>query len=594
MVRRRIRGMGSLFFLVGLLTASAEMPAQADDAVGLGRQARGVFKQYCFGCHHGKGSEGGEFDVLKQPDLLSKEFHDPSLVVPGKPGESYLFERVVKNQMPPRNIKERPADADKEVLRRWIESGTPAFPDDAARRPFITLASVLSAARDYLRNTDAADRPFLRFFTLHALANNPAVFDDDLRIARAALSKAINSLSRKPRIVMPSTIDPTRTVFVVDLRDLDWDRGSLWFAVERAYPYGLKYDGLPDETLRRLDRDLSDLTGCDLPVIRADWFVATATRPPLYHALLHLPQDAAVLEHELDVDIPANFLQPRPERIARAGFAKSGVSGQNRLVERHDAKFGAYWKSYDFKPTNGRANLARFPLGPLNLFPEGHHRFPNQAFVHDGGEIIFNLPNGLQGYLLINGKNGRIDVGPIDVVNDPVKFAGTPEIVAGLSCMGCHKLGMLTLEDTIRKNNAVFGAAEEQVRCLYPEKTVMEGLVKQDTDRFLAALEKAIGPFLREGSDKDKPIRDFPEPIGELARFYRLNYLDLKAVACELDVEDPQVIVRQVGETKLKRLGLDGLLRGGVVGRQEWEAVDGLSLMQELARELRYTPLPIR
>ena len=598
MVRRRLRGMWPLVILAGLLIGTAPCTARGDakdqeGAAALARQARGVLKQFCFRCHHGEGSEGGDFDMLKQPDLLSKDVRDPPLVATGKPAESYLFERIAKNQMPPKNIKERPADADKELIQRWIEAGAPAFPDDATRRSFITLVSVLSAARDHLRNADATDRPFLRFFTLHTLANNPSVTDDDLRSARAALSKAINSLSRKPRIVVPQAIDQTRTLFAVDLRDFDWDRGSLWFAVERAYPYGLKHDNPADETLQRLDRDLYELAGCDLPVIRADWFVATATRPPLYHSLLHIPENASLLEQELGVDIAADF-QPRPDRIARAGFARSGVSGQNRMVERHDAQFGAYWKSYDFQPTNGRSNLARFPLGPLNLFPEGRHPFPNQSFSHDGGEIIFNLPNGLQGYLLVNGKNGRIDAGPIAVVGDALKTAGTPEIVAGLSCMACHKHGTIAFQDEIRKNSAVFGGAEEQVRRLYPEKPVMDRLLQQDSDRFLAALEKAVGPFLREGADKQKAIREFPEPIGELARFYRLNYLDLKAIASELDLEDPQVIVRQVGETKLKRLGLDGLLRGGVVSRQEWEATSGLSLMQELARELRLTPIMVR
>jgi mono/diheme cytochrome c family protein len=575
-------------------SVQVEAPKGQEGAHAVARQTRGVFKQHCYRCHHGAGSEGGEFDVLKPSDLLSREVRDPSLVVPGKPGESYLCERVVKGQMPPRNIKERPTDAEKEIVRRWIESGAPAFPDDATRRPFQSLGSVLLSVRDRLRSADAADRRFLRFFTLHTLANNPAVADDDLRIARAALSKTINSLSRKPRIVVPAAVDPARTVFVFDLRELGWDRSTVWLDLERAYPYGLKYDALPDEILRRLDRELCDLTKCDLPVIRADWFVATATRPPLYHTLLQLPQDTTTLERELGVDISFNFLHPRPERIARAGFARSGVSGQNRMVARHGTPFGAIWISYDFKPANGRSKLARFPLGPMNLFPEGQHPFPNQAFVHDGGEIIFSLPNGLQGYLLVDGNNRRIDAGPINIVGDVLKTAGAPEIVAALSCMACHKHGMIPVEDAVRANNAVFGEAEEQVRQLYPEKAVMDRLFKQDADRFLAALEKTIGPFLREGSDKDKPIREFPEPIAELTRFYRLNDLDLKAVACELELEDPQVLVRQVGETQLKRLGLDGLLHGGGISRQEWEAIDGLSLMQELAKELRFTPLMVR
>jgi hypothetical protein len=160
--------------------------------------------------------------------------------------------------------------------------------------------------------------------------------------------------------------------------------------------------------------------------------------------------------------------------------------------------------------------------------------------------------------------------------------------------MACHKHGMLPFEDSIRASSAVFGPAEEAVRRLYVERPAMDRLVKQDADRFLAALEKTIGPFLRDGVDTDKPLREFAEPVSEVARPYRLGYLDLAAVARELDVKDPQTIARVVGETKLKRLGLDGLLHGGVVSRAEWEALDGLSLMQELAKELRYTPKPIR
>jgi hypothetical protein len=327
--------------------------------------------------------------------------------------------------------------------------------------------------------------------------------------------------------------------------------------------------------------------------------VATATRPPLYHDLLDLPADARALERELGVDLAADFLRPRPERIARGGFRKSGVSAQNRMVERHETSFGAYWKSYDFKPTNGRSNLARFPLGPLNLFPQGHHPFAALAFVHDGGEIIFNLPNGLQGYMLVKGDDGRIDVGPIDVVSDSQEIAGTPEIVNGLSCMSCHNVGMKPFADTIRASSAVFGRAEEQVRLLYPEKAAMDELLKRDEDRFLAALEKAIGPFLRDGADEDKKLREFPEPVGRVANAYRVEHLDLRAVARELDLEDPQAIVQKVGETKLKLLGLDGLLHSGTVGRDEWEAkiegialpINGLSLMQQLALELRLRPV---
>ena len=64
--------------------------------------------------------------------------------------------------------------------------------------------------------------------------------------------------------------------------------------------------------------------------------------------------------------------------------------------------------------SEGTGNLFRFPLGPA--FAD--NPFPNQAFEHAGGEIIFNLPNGLQGYLLVDAKGDRIDAGPIDIVGD--------------------------------------------------------------------------------------------------------------------------------------------------------------------------------
>ena len=52
------------------------------------------------------------------------------------------------------------------------------------------------------------------------------------------------------------------------------------------------------------------------------------------------------------------------DKLARAGFTTSGVSKHNRLVERHERGYGAYWKSYDFKSDDGTANLIGFPLGP--------------------------------------------------------------------------------------------------------------------------------------------------------------------------------------------------------------------------------------
>jgi serine/threonine-protein kinase len=591
--------------------------AKAPDKAQLAVQARRVLETYCHRCHKGEGSESGsDANFLKRADLVAAREGENPFITPAKPEKSFLFERLAvrrggKGDMPPRSVRDRPSDADKAIMKKWIEAGAPDFPKEEAR-PFIGLAGVLTAIRDDLTNADRRVRPHLRYFTLTHLHNNKAVRADHLRLVRAALAKTLNSLSWSPDVVVPRAVDPAQTVLAVDLRKLGWGRDH-WRTLLQAYPYGLLYDSLPDAKLKDLDADIRRLNGRAEVLIhlRADWFVATATRPPLYHTLLYdlyLPElrrradpkqptnpkrmTARDLEEYLKVDVIANLLASDPP-AQRAGFARSGVSGQNRLIERHPLKGpGAYWKSYDFKASTWEANLLQFPLGPR--FKK--NPFKDLAFAHDGGEIIFHLPNGLQGYLLVNGKDERIDAGPIEVVSDALKTSGTPAIVNGLSCMACHKHGMIDPpKDLVRAGAGVSGRARERVRDLYPKSDEMAKLVRKDGDRFLKSLEEAAGKFLKVGPDKDRPLKDFPEPVGAVARKYLLEDLDLSAVACELFVEDPKRLRRRIEDNEdMRKLGLGALAQeGGLIKRGAWESVRGTSQMQQAARELGFTPFLI-
>ena len=571
---------------LALFLGAALLPpvgAAGQDKADLALRARAVLKTYCHRCHNGEGSEGGSFDVLKDKTLTAAAGDDKPVVVPGKPTESSLWRRAgEKKSMPPKSEALRPTDAELAVVRQWIDAGAPAYPaEKAAARPPVPLKAALAAVRDDLRAAEREDRPYLRYFTLTHLHNNPGVPDADLAVYRAALSKALNSLSWKTRLVLPRAVDKDQTIFAIDLRDLDWDRDHSWRAVSAAYPYGLTYEGHPAPDVQKLDDDVRLLAGCKVPVVRADWFAAVATRPPLYHALLKIPGHAGELERRLKVDVADNFAKGK---LARAAFIKSGVSEQNRLIERHEADYGAYWKSYDFKKGAARGSLTQFPLGPE--FPR--HPYPHLAFRHDGGEIIFSLPNGLQGYMLVNGKDERIDEGPIDVVNDRLKTSGTNAIVTGLSCMACHKHGPVAPpKDVVRNGSAVFGEARRLVQRLYPEDKRMAELLREDEDQFLRAAEKATGPFLRVGADKEKDFKAFPEPVSEAAQLYGLQELDLGMVACELGVESADLLKGMIaGNKRLRELGLAPLLAdGGVLKRADWER-GANSLMQRVAREL--------
>ena len=143
-------------------------------------------------------------------------------------------------------------------------------------------------------------------------------------------------------------------------------------------------------------------------------------------------------------------------------------------MERHTSRYGAYWKSYDFAGSVGAQNIFTHPLN----------------FTHDGGEAIFNLPNGLQGYYLVNSSGFRLDDAPINIVSNPA--ASDPTVRNGLSCIGCHTEGMKTLEDQVRsviESNTNPSYNKAQALRLYVEKSDMDARVGDDMERYRGALE---------------------------------------------------------------------------------------------------------
>jgi Planctomycete cytochrome C len=565
--------------------------AAADDKAALAVQARDVLKEYCSACHRGKESRGKRFNALIRLTIVQPlEKGGEAMVIPGKPDDSPLWEAIKSGQMPLEASAEaeRMAPTQKDVLRKWIEAGAPDWPADqsAPPRTHIDVPKTLAAIRDDLRKAPVDDRPYLRYFTLTHLYNLPRemIKDEDLDLYRAALSKAINSLSWKRRIVVPRPVDTEKTVLAIDLRDLDWDRDQLWKYVLACYPYGLTYENHTDAAYREPYLEIESLSKSELPYVRADWFVATATRPPLYHALLELPDQIDALEAKLGVNLVQNFLNGK---LMRAGFARSEISPQaNRLVEYHEELYGGYWRSYDFLGGADNSQLSQFPLGPE--FQE--NPFPRQAFRQAGGEIVFNLPNGMQAYLLVNGKGGRIDTAPAQVVTDKHQYSGTAAIVNGLSCMACHNEGMKTgFKDEIRTGARVAGNAEIQVQRLYPLAAAFDSRLEESRKMFLEAQFKAVSPFLKLPSDPLKAFKALPEPISRINQYYRLDRLNAESAAAELGLPNAQMLIAglQFPSSPLRDLGLGPLADGGNINRADWEKITGTSVFQRAARELR-------
>ena len=252
------------------------------------------------------------------------------------------------------------------------------------------------------------------------------------------------------------------------------------------------------------------------------------------------------LDTRLEVDVVRNINNAPGVRVWRAGTNDSGVSTNNRVLERHTSRYGAYWKSYDFAGSVGTQNIFTHPL----------------SFTHDGGEAIFNLPNGLQGYYLVNASGSRLDGAPINIVSNPA--ASDPTVRNGLSCFGCHTEGMKTFEDQVRSviesnTNPTYDKA--QALRLYVEQSKMDTLLGEDMDRYRAALVKTGGTV-----DDIEPIQRFHEAFE--------GPVDVAYAAAVVGLET-EVFLNKIKENVgLQNLGLL-VLESGSMKRDAWTSSFG-------------------
>ena len=492
-----------------------------------------VLQKYCARCHTGAKAEAELSFVTDTKRLIAE-----GLVVPGDASRSLVFRRVEAGEMPPEQVKARPTPAEVAALRIWIDGMTtrPAQGDSIAFRRDRDVSRLLAA--DEARVSFEA-RPFTRWFTITHLAN-AGLPEEQLEGYRNALTVLLASLTWSPAPAVPIAVDPERTIFRIDLRELGWTAAT-WDAIRASYPYGLaRGANVPDS-------------------IRADWFVATASRPPLYHTILAMPDTEPDLARRLGVDLNYDIANGR---VARAGFNRSGISVNNRVIERHTTRHGALWRSYDFASSIGRENVFTQPL----------------AFVPAGGEIIFNLPDGLQAYMLVDRNGKRIDKAPATIVSDPNRPDRAVE--TAISCIGCHASGIIPHADQIRETAGAFDEFDrDRIRQLHPSADALGALFAQDRARFARALG-AIGV---------SPAADsINEPVSLLTRRYEAD-LDLKSAAAELGLRPEELEGRLVRSTSLRQTFGSLANKGGTVKRDNWATLFPRAV-QELGIGFAFTP----
>lgn len=356
----------------------------------------------------------------------------------------------------------------------------------------------------------------------------------------------------------------------------------------------------------------ANIDGFEPSYVEAGQLTYTLTRPDVYNAIMAIPYDISEFEEELGLKHDQGALSYEYMVTKQAITIDSRMYYRGRIS---DGKGGDtyYWKTWDVftgqlpggvndideaysqgyirfpfwsnpipKWVDGGmgqksvtnfsflATLAQRAKSGASAECEGQTNFgdPNQVncryYTGEGGgqqsaeEIIWGLPNGLQGYALGGGFNQRRVDAFVNIVRDPrilrpevagntvsdavinsaTDFAVTDvRLNTGSSCIGCHSDGMNRGDNDLRKwldddslrarlpgqhgvDDWIDDPAKvEEVKKYYPPNAVMRERMEADRARYLAA-ESTIKQGMMLSADKNMGVEPTIYTIEWTRNFY--------------------------------------------------------------------------
>lgn len=458
----------------------------------------------------------------------------------GNVNNSKLYTSVVSGDMPDKYLGSLAPEKKEELLAAiadWIGKGAPSLEEIPAET---TKGSgyALEVIENDLQNQ--ASPKDVRYISLVHIYNNREL-QSKVPLFRDAINKLVNSLSWNSKLTAPSIVDKAGLILRFRLTDYNWNEAQ-WKELERRYPYALDSWQLPGKA-RNIIINITNKIGARIPIVRGDWLVNQLSIPPLYTLFLGLPRTEGELERNLRVNTAKNIADGT---AIRAGFQVSEIAANNRVIERHslpDGK-GYYWKSFDFDEEIGRKDIFQAPLN----------------FESFSKEMIFSLPNGMQGYMLTDKNGVRTDKVPNHLVSDISQ--SNRSVAVGISCMQCHSRGLKEKADEIGKieNLRNYDAkTAEFVKKLYRQDDIGRKF-KDDISNYLAALKGA-------GVKTEEPISAVASIYsGVVQRGQLLSEMDmteasyaefLKVVGNNEKLQAFSQMIEQSGQGGLKRSAIE-------------------------------------
>ncbi len=395
---------------------------------------------------------------------------------------------------------------------------------------FQSWDDVLQDVASDLARRDAVDARFTRYVSL-ANRWSYGACGRGLVAERQGLSKLLNSLSSSSSIVPPAAVDVDQMLYRIDLRDYGWDRpvtvqtvqyADAWDALVYSNGFAVQFVGD--------DADDAAADGDTLyPVMFANSLIATATRPDVYYGILRVPETLDELFAELGIAAPP-ALGGAP--TLRAGFAYPPDVIASHWETRTRA--GYLW---DIGAVTGVEGVFNSPLAA----PQGEH------------QLVFSLPNGLQGFALTDGAGLRIDDSSTFLdTNEPNFRAQAPRYL--LREHSPRPRVYDEVADYVSRNAGSYDAATATaIFDAYPGSAALDELLIEEYERFTRpALEQAGVSLV------------FEDPITQAYREYDRD-LTIEDAAGEL------MVTREDLEDNLTLLDPSlGVLSNGLIDRDDF------------------------
>jgi hypothetical protein len=403
----------------------------------------------------------------------------------------------------------------------------------------------------------AADAPYIQYTSLHRLQNRkPSA--DDMNTARAGISKILNSTALyAPKLVNPVAIDPYSLVYRFDIRDYwgfkaggvkdvqravdAWNRvkqGNINADDQMPGPNTFANKDTPSTSLAKNTPTFPNIAGFFPNYTDGTQLGYTLSRPDVYADVMHLGTNSALLERQLGV-------VSKGVDSWQFVTVDDAITINKRMLLRSTTPTGFFWKGVDpfamapfifyDRPVPEMDTFSLIKTTPV--FDANGNYSESYGLTTDangnlvGGpqaqasEMIYSLPNGLQGYFIGGAANQiRVDAFPFIVV-DPRRGGPTAtgfrlgagseqRLLTPASCMSCHDDGMNRLNDDmnpyIDANPTKFDAATvAKVRKLYPGTEAMRKQIESDRDIFGKAMTQIREAMIVGMTDKSLYV----EPI---------------------------------------------------------------------------------